>query len=43
MLEWMLAGRFGPLAGARLGALLFPAGALILPLDGPVAAAGFVT
>ncbi len=41
ILEWTLAGRLGPLARARLGALLYPAGAVVLWLGGPASAVGF--
>ncbi len=41
VLEWTIGGRFGLLMRARLAALLFPIGALILPLGGPVAATAF--
>jgi hypothetical protein len=41
LLEWMLAGRMGVLTRARLGALLFPAGALALGFNGPAAAVIF--
>jgi predicted MFS family arabinose efflux permease len=39
--DWFLAARLGPLVRARLGALLFPAGALLLLVGGPIAAFGF--
>jgi hypothetical protein len=38
LLEWVLAGRIGVLTRARLGALLFPAGALVLGFGGPASA-----
>jgi hypothetical protein len=41
LLEWWLGSQFGPLARARLGALLFPAGSLLLLLGGLGGAAGF--
>jgi hypothetical protein len=41
LLEWGLAARIGPLWRARLGALLFPAGALLLLSGSPFAAFGF--
>ena len=42
LLEWRLAGRIGPLARARLGALLFPLGAPLLLLGGPAGICGFM-
>jgi hypothetical protein len=41
ILEWTVGARIGLLARARLGALLFPLGALALLAGGPVAAAAF--
>ena len=41
LLEWSVVPWLGPLVCARLGALLFPAGALLLLAGGPVAVAGF--
>lgn len=41
LLEWHLAARIGMLWRARLGALLFPAGALLLLFGSPYAAFGF--
>ena len=41
LLEWQLAPRIGTLWRARLGALLFPAGALLLLSGSPFAAFGF--
>jgi hypothetical protein len=41
ILEWSVAGRFGVLARARFGAVLFPLGAVALLLGGPFAAGGF--
>jgi hypothetical protein len=41
LLEWLLAGRMGVLTRARIGALLFPAGALVLGFGGPTAAVIF--
>lgn len=40
-LEWTVGRRFALLSRARLAALLFPIGAAILPLGGPVAATAF--
>lgn len=39
--DWLLAPRLGPLAWARVGALLFPTGALLLLVSGPAATFGF--
>jgi hypothetical protein len=41
LLEWRLASHIGVLWRARLGALLFPAGALLLLSGSPYAAFGF--
>jgi predicted MFS family arabinose efflux permease len=41
MLEWTIGRRMNLLFRARLAALLFPIGAAILPLGGPVAATAF--
>jgi hypothetical protein len=41
VLEWTVGRRFDLLLRARLAALLFPIGAAILPLGGPVAATAF--
>jgi len=41
ILEWSVGTRVGLLARARIGALLFPLGAALLPAGGPAAAAGF--
>jgi len=41
MLEWTVGRRFHLLIRARLAALLFPIGAALLPLGGPVAATAF--
>lgn len=41
MLEYLIGPRIGILIKARVGALLFPLGALLLLLPGPIAAAGF--
>jgi len=41
VLEWTVGRRFGLLMRARVAALLFPIGAAILPLGGPVAATVF--
>jgi hypothetical protein len=41
VLEWTVGRRFGLLSRARLASLLFPIGAAILPLGGPVAATAF--
>jgi MFS family permease len=41
MLEYVIGARVGVLAKARIGALLFPLGALLLLLGGPVAAPAF--
>ena len=41
VLEWTVGRRFGLLLRARLAALLFPIGAAILPLGGPVAPIAF--
>jgi MFS family permease len=41
VLEWSIGSHMGLLLRARLGAMLFPLGALILPMGGPVAAAAF--
>ena len=41
ILEWSIGSHMGLLLRARLGALLFPLGVLILPMGGPVAAAAF--
>lgn len=41
LLEWSVGRRIGLLASARIGALLFPAGALLLLLGGPFAAGAF--
>lgn len=41
ILDWSVGKRLGVLLRARLGALLFPLGALALLLGGPYAAAGF--
>lgn len=41
LLEVALANRVGLLSRARLGALLFPIGAALLPAGGPAAATGF--
>jgi MFS family permease len=41
VLEWTIGPRMGLLLRARLGAMLFPLGALILPVGGPIAAAVF--
>ncbi len=41
VLEWTIGRRFHLLTRARLAALLFPIGAALLPLGGPVAAAAF--
>ena len=41
VLEWTVGRRFGLLLRARAAALLFPIGAAILPLGGPVAATVF--
>lgn len=41
VLDWSVGGRLGVLLRARIGALLFPLGALVLLLGGPYAAAGF--
>lgn len=41
VLDWSASTRFGILVRARLGALLFPAGAAALLLGGPFAAGGF--
>lgn len=42
LLEWGLARRIGPMGRAWFGAMLFPAGALVLLAGGPAGAAGFV-
>lgn len=39
--EWTIGSRIGLMARARLGALLFPLGAAVLPFGGPIAATGF--
>ncbi|MGE4044529.1 MAG: MFS transporter [Acetobacteraceae bacterium] len=41
VLEWTIGARIGLLARARLGALLFPLGAIVLLTGGPAAAVGF--
>jgi hypothetical protein len=41
VLEWTIGRRFGLLFRARMAALLFPIGAAILPLGGPVTATAF--
>ena len=41
MLEWTVGRRFHLLIRARVAALLFPIGAALLPLGGPVAAIAF--
>jgi hypothetical protein len=41
VLEWTIGRRFGLLFRARIAALLFPIGAAILPIGGPVAATAF--
>lgn len=41
MLEWTVGRRFGLLFRARVASLLFPIGAAILPIGGPVAATAF--
>ncbi len=41
VLEYVIGGRMGVLTKARLGALLFPAGAALLLLGGPFAAVAF--
>lgn len=41
MLEYLIGPRIGILVKARVGALLFPLGALLLLLPGPIAAGGF--
>jgi hypothetical protein len=41
VLEWSIGSHMGLLLRARLGAMLFPLGTLILPMGGPVAAAAF--
>jgi hypothetical protein len=41
ILEWSIADRMGLLVRARLGALLFPLGALVLLAGGPIAAVLF--
>ena len=41
MLEWTIGRRFHLLSRARLAALLFPIGAALLPLGGPVSATAF--
>jgi hypothetical protein len=41
VLEWSIGSHMGLLLRARLGAMLFPLGALILPMGGPIAAAAF--
>jgi len=41
VLEWSCGERLGLLASARMGALLFPAGAALLLIGGPYAAAAF--
>lgn len=41
VLEWTIGRRFGLLFRARMAALLFPIGAAILPLGGPVTATTF--
>ncbi len=41
VIEWSVASRIGLLRRARLGAMLFPLGAAILPIGGPVAALAF--
>jgi len=41
VIEWSVASRIGLLLRARLGAMLFPLGAAILPIGGPIAALVF--
>lgn len=41
IMEWLLGGRFGLLNRARVAALLYPLGAVLLLAGGPYAAAGF--
>jgi MFS family permease len=41
VLEWTVGRRFGLLVRARVASLLFPAGAALLPLGGPVGAIAF--
>jgi len=43
LLEATIGRRFGLLSRSRVAALFFPLGAAILPVGGPVAAAGFAT
>lgn len=41
ILEWSIGSHMGLLLRARLGAMLFPLGALLLPVGGPIATAAF--
>lgn len=41
VIEWSIGSRIGLLLRARLGAMLFPLGAAVLPIGGPIAAVAF--